>query len=914
MSKTEHRIAYKAGITRTPSDFLCEDGELAECINLTTENEELKVVPQPESMFGGAAKDPLIYVHEGSNYKNYITLNNRQLGFFDADGTTGTISSMASDKPLITHVGNILVVCDGTKMQYFLWKPDSKSYKGLGNKIPEPKIEFAMVYGNWGTANRSGYNCGYSGNIGDCLEFNAMPNSQGIYAWNYPQVPDGKQGQYNDLVIGLYSKSLKGLAENKLFAEPFVIRYALELHDGSYTYLSAPIMMFPAITCNCYADYFDSDLRMNVFGFQLAFKSVFDYSEWTDIVKGVTVFASDGVNLYDLGTDQSPRAGYTSSQDAQGNPSGVKWYDGITATATSGSDMHSHVIRRNFTEHSMKYKEGLTDATRSWAERGFVYFLPLNSRSATEILDDLKSASVFYKLFEAGTRGTDAWVSSKSYIKSHVLDNLTTQDQLDTDDYYSRCPLVPQFLMSYNSRLHLAGVSRGFYEGYESFLPFDNDNEYTYDVYVYIRTPSGTRVVKHSYPTYEKAGIYFFYPDPRAYKAVVFTGSTCISVMDLQEHPSLNGAYYFGSLPTSDDSAEPSAATGEGVPSKSDCEAAVNMTAEPLSNQIFTSEVNNPFVFTYKGNKTIGTGNIVALATLTTALSQGQFGQHPVIVFSTDGIWAMEVEKEGYLEPAQPMSREVCINANTILETDGAVFFASKKGLMIIMGNQVKCVSSQMNGKAFNTNGIPAISTGNDWNSLITSCADNNGFLQFIRSSSCFLAYDYIDNRILIINPSYTYSFLFSMIDGSVSKMVIPSGAVRTVRSYPDYLLQSSDGKVWSLYDKKDETELNTRQKAFILTRPMKMSGPVSVKSLRELVNVGYWDKKAGSKVKTQVFVSDDLVDWYHMESRFGPAAKYFRIALYIEMLPTERLSGTILFDQERRDENVRINPAPASS
>ena len=29
----EHRISYKAGITRTPSDFLCSDGELAECIN-----------------------------------------------------------------------------------------------------------------------------------------------------------------------------------------------------------------------------------------------------------------------------------------------------------------------------------------------------------------------------------------------------------------------------------------------------------------------------------------------------------------------------------------------------------------------------------------------------------------------------------------------------------------------------------------------------------------------------------------------------------------------------------------------------------------------------------------------------------------------------------------------------------------
>ena len=145
------------------------------------------------------------------------------------------------------------------------------------------------------------------------------------------------------------------------------------------------------------------------------------------------------------------------------------------------------------------------------------------------------------------------------------------------------------------------------------------------------------------------------------------------------------------------------------------------------------------------------------------------------------------------------------------------------------------------------------------------------------------------------------------MVDGSVSKMVIPSGAVRAVRSYPDYLLQSSDGKVWSLYGKKDETELSERQQAFLLTRPMKMSGPVAVKSLRELVNVGYWDKKAGSSVKTLVFVSDNLVDWYDMESRFGAGAKYFRVALYIDMLPTERLSGTIYWDQERRDENARV-------
>ncbi len=904
MGKAEHRIAYKAGITRTPSDFLCEDGELAECINLTTENEELKVVQQPEAMFGGEAKAPIIYVHEGSSYKNYITLADRQLRFFDEPGVTGTITPYGSDtKPLITHVGNILVVCDGSDMEYFLWKPDTKSYHSLGNKIPEPKMEFAMVYGNWGTANRSGYSCNYTAPIGDCLEFNACGNPQARYDWQYPEVKN--QAQYNDLVIGLYSKSLKGLAENKLFTEPFIIRYALELSDGSYTYLSAPIMMFPHITGNCCASAHDGELRMNVYGDQLAFRSTFDYSEWSDLVKGVVVFASDGINLYDLGTDQKPKPGYGSPYAADGTPTGTKWQDGIMAEGKGYNP-------RRFTEHSSKFFERVIDSDVRWAF--YVDFIPLNSRSGTEIMDDLESTSVFYKLFEAGTRGTGEWVSSKQYIKSHVLDNLTTQDQLNTDDYYSRCPLVPQFMMSYNSRLHLAGVSRGFFEGFDSFLPFDNNNEYTYDVFVYIRTPSGTRVVQHHYSTYEKVGIYFFYPDPRAYKAVAFIETDgwepdnhyCVSVMELKEHPSLNGSYYFGHLPNDGDTGEPTAISGDGIPTYAECLAAVNTTAEPLSNQIFTSEVNNPFIFTAKGNKTVGTGHIIALATLTTALSQGQFGQHPVTVFSSDGIWAMEVEKEGYLKPAQSMSREVCINANTILETDGAVFFASKKGLMIIMGNQVKCVTEQMKGRAFNTGSIPDISSGNDWSGLITSCADDAGFLQYIRNSDCFLAYDYIDSRILIINPSYTYSFLFGMMDGSVSKHVIPSGAVRAVRSYPDYLLQSSDGRVWSLYNKKDETELTTRQQAFIITRPMKTSGPVSVKSLRELVNVGYWDKQAGSKVKTQVFMSDNLVDWYTMESRFGAAAKYFRIALYIEMLPTERLSGTILFDQERRDENVR--------
>ena len=911
MSKTEHRISYKAGITRRPSDFFCEDGELAECINLTTDNEELKVVSQPELfMTVGGVAFILLYVHtvngvahfigyehNGSEYRIRwgVRGNDRALSLHS--GYMTTVST--PDTLQITSIGNFLILSDGTTMSYFLWKTDTGDYVYQSNKIPEPKMEFAMVYGNWGTANRSGLNGYCSGEVGDCLDFQTMAG--GAYVYRQPIVKD--KGKYNDLVVGLYAQSLKFIAEKKCFAKPFLVRYALELYDGSYANISDPIVMLPAVTCNCYAQYFDKEVTLNVYGYQLAFKSQFDYSEWSDIVKGVVVFVSDGINLYDLGNDQEPRPGYTNGSNSA---DGVEFSNGITATASSGMNMSTRKITSTFTEHSSKYFSGKTNADSSLANNGFVYFLPLNQRSSSDILDDLTSTSVFYKLFDSGIKGNGKWESTKGYIKSHILENITTQEQLsNVGDYFSRCPLIPEFMMSYNSRLMLAGIKRGFFEGFDTFLPYDNEKEYTYDVYVYIKTPSGIRVIKKQLSTYEKVGIYFFYPDTRAHRAVVFNGSTLVCDMELKEHPCLNGAYYFDVLPDGTEG-EPTTSAGSS-PTKSECENALNSSPEQLENQIYQSEVNNPYVFTYKGNKTIGTGKILSLATLTTALSQGQFGQHPVIVFTTEGIWAMAVDNEGYMQPAQPMSREVCINAKTVLETDGAVFFASKKGLMVVVGNQVKCMTEQMNGVTCNTDTIgDPVGADTDWRNIISKCSGSDSFLQYIRDENCFLAYDYIDSRILIINPSYQFSYLYSIADGNVSKVTMPSSIIRAVNYYPDYLLQDKDYTVYSLYSKKDETEIGERQLAFLLTRPMKLTGPLNVSSLRELINVGYWDKKAGSSVKTEVFVSDNLVDWYDMESRFGAAAKYFRIALYINIYPTERLSGTIIRDQERRSNNAR--------
>ena len=891
MSKTEHRISYKAGITRRPSDFLCEDGELAECINLTTDNEELKVVSQPELfMTVSGVAFILLYVHtvngvahfigyerNGSEYRIRwgVRGNDRALSLHS--GYMTTVSN--PDTLQITSIGNFIILSDGTTMSYFLWKSEEGDYVYQSNKIPEPKIEFAITNGTWTGTGSSEAVITATGKNDEAFAIGEPPGLSVLSA----EIKD--QDLYNDLVIGLYEKAKKNLADKRLFAEPFFVRYALELYDGSYTNISNPILMLPAITRNCHAYVYNvagksDDIVINVIGCCLAFKSSCDYTDWTDIVKSVVVFASDGISLYDTTKDQSIQ-----EPIGQGDKT---WYTGIVDRKIPASNPLHGFSKKAIAPSS-----------------DYAYFLPLTSRDTSDIIDSIKSVSNFYKLFEIGLKGTGNWESSKSYIKDHVIENLTTQEQLSAGDYFSRCPLIPEFMMSYNSRLMLAGIKRGFFEGFDTFLPYDNEKEYTYDIYVYIKTSSGIRVVKKQLSTYEKVGIYFFYPDTRAYRAVVFNGSTLVCDMELKEHPYLNGAYYFDVLPDGTEG-EPTTSAGSS-PTKSECENALNSSPEQLENQIYQSEVNNPYVFTYKGNKTIGTGKILSLATLTTALSQGQFGQHPVIVFTTEGIWAMAVDNEGYVQPAQPMSREVCINAKTVLETDGAVFFASKKGLMVVVGNQVKCMTEQMNGMTCDTDTVgDPVGTGTDWRNIISKCSGSDSFLQYIRDENCFLAYDYIDSRILIINPSYQFSYLYSIADGNVSKVTMPGSIIRAVNYYPDYLLQDKDYTVYSLYSKKDETEIGERQLAFLLTRPMKLTGPLNVSSLRELVNVGYWNKKAGSSVKTEVFVSDNLVDWYDMESRFGAAAKYFRIALYINIYPTERLSGTIIRDQERRSNNAR--------
>ena len=121
---------------------------------------------------------------------------------------------------------------------------------------------------------------------------------------------------------------------------------------------------------------------------------------------------------------------------------------------------------------------------------------------------------------------------------------------------------------------------------------------------------------------------------------------------------------------------------------------------EVRHNVLKVSSVDNPFSFPLQCTYTPSQGEIVAIASNTVALSQGQFGQHPLYVFCSDGIWVMSVDSSGataYLA-SYPLSREVCVNPHTICGIDGGVVFAAKQGVMLLSGGKMKCISTSMDG------------------------------------------------------------------------------------------------------------------------------------------------------------------------------------------------------------------------
>lgn len=905
-------LSFDKGVTNVPSDLLSDDSELLESDGFIFKDGEMKAVQKGVEITGGVPLEgKLVYVHKLADYRNLITYieNGTKLKCYidfkdnqSTDRKTQTIE-LGSKLLDIKHVGNTLVCATEEGLHYILCK--GHQYNDLGTELPIPKVEFYTdgTTDHWQEKQDDLKKDSFMCNLEEIVDLNKRyafysmsgddihklyatdsdPNKynsvDAVMYWSHA-IKQDRETDFKNAVVGHIGQMRNWVKEKNKFAYPFFVRFALKMFDGSYARISNPIICYPSISLNCKfvgmgmssLGYYKEDLGAKMYLYHIGYSGLFfkasidNKDNWGDIVKELVVFATDDVIPFELNEDWK----FKDPMDVDN----TVFYNG-------GGSYHESMV--SFRDSTFR-GDGYHPLASEW-------LMPVYKTEA-KIIEELLDKTQFYKLFSLrmdsqyldgkwhDSSYRDESVSDVNIIANGVVSNLTEQEQLKVDDYYGWTKLVSEKLFTYNNRINTIGLKRYPFNGFNFFTECKEKSKLSYEYYVHIVNQQIDTWVK-SEPNNNVDAIVFsgwlYYPDPNAQEMIIMQqGERWGLRVTLNQHKLLNGSYSFANLP----------GMGGNIKFSTMDAPTVSGGFEDLNSQIFTSVVNNPFVFEASGDNTVGTGKILGIIANTEAVSQGQFGQYPLMVFTDEGIYGLSVNSEGLYSRAYPISREVCNEDSPLVPTDRLVFFAAKKGLMAASGGSVACMSEQMRGRVprnFATFG-------------------EGKFLDFLKG--CLIAYDYRDSILRIFSKGKSYQYIYNMVDKTFSMVNSGIEAQSVVNDYPDNLIQDTNGNVYSLTAKPDINEDTENYSGSFTTRPLKLGGSMTLKSLRAVKHL--FDSDEGT-IGLEIYGSNDCKHWCKLPSVGGKPWKYFTFKYTLQNFKAaDAFAGSIVEVQSRREDKMR--------
>lgn len=549
-----------------------------------------------------------------------------------------------------------------------------------------------------------------------------------------------------------------------------------------------------------------------------------------------------------------------------------------------------------------------------------------------ELDAEIENTHLYYKVatIDPYMKSKEEWTNVP--IKEDTLKSLVNREPLNIDnDYLSHDRRILTDLFEYNSRIHCFASKREHFSGFhgqsmfqyvnsrvttstgirqyyketehnettilvkENILNLTFQNPTNYEILTTINEGHKQHVVRSSYngplPLAQFCGStdpnnidenfkkmswpsFFYYPNTNAKQMIICNEVEKDGVKEmipvykisLKPHEHLNGAFarldFRSSRPYYLGIEKPDV---------------TNSIVEDGKNKIYSSEVNNPFLFPPSYVTTVGDGEIRGIATAAQPLSQGQFGQFPLYAFTTDGIWSLQVSDTGTFSSRQPISRDVCTDKDSITQLEQSVLFATDRGIMLIEGSKTTAITDTIFSNApFDISKLPHINALYEHiGHKSDTCLPTQPFRTYMKG--CRMAYDYAHQRIYIYNPSYTYAYVFSL----KSKMwgMVHHNFAYSINSYPDTQVVTQDNQLLSLSDE----ETNSAKGIFV-TRPLKLEVANQLKTITELFQRGNFQR---GDVATILYGSRDLVHWHVVWSSrdhrisgiHGTPYKYYRIA-----------------------------------
>ena len=943
-------VKYK-GFTAAGSDYDCGDGELAAVMGLLPDNVSaggnvsLSAIQRAKTVLKLGSKDcTVLYVHRGDKYTNYIVV--------DTSGSAVPGDSILASKAnlyrkcrlywsvngkdlrelcdlkgdglyRVSAVGNTLMLLTTSGVQYMLWEQEKSTYKTLGSEIPDISLRFGLQ----GELKQS-----------DKLDVSVVNFDKGVSKSEWGgvfekrlngkstlrlKIRDSEKKEITDYVLGYVNKFIaENYEKNGKFIYPFFVRYAYRLYDGSLTKHSAPILMMPSTDCSpiCMEEgmhfYKDGDnvfystvkINYRVIGMVCDLDYVVtdnaaaigSLGNWKDIVKSVDIYVS------------SPIYTYKQSGDIE--------YLNIMPLSSSEIKSTKSVCRLKDVQAEGKYSDwNWLDAYRKafseddislHVDFGFKAFIEIPKTSFKSVIENVNTCRDFYLIKSINIEELASGARKKIDIDEYFLKALVNRQTM-ADDYDSHDRLTAKYSFVYNQRLNLAGLSKKLFGGFNPSAVNTAVNSDGIEAaeqkmskvraYVYVKqggrnivVESDTKDMFCNVPIY-----YFYYPNANAYRAIIRVqggwefGEWNASKeryfeLPLESHVGLNGAFWFGNFKRLGEMTELDTEVFDAanIPIVSSSE---NRTVG-MENKIYASKVNNPFVFPVLGITTVGVGEVYGVSTAAKALSEGQFGQFPLYAFTSDGVWALEVASNGAYSARQPITRDVCVDKDSITQIDSAVLFATARGIMMLSGSQSTCISDVLESEdAFS---LAALRFGAEIIKL-AGLSDRHfdyiPFRQYIQDSG--MVFDYAHQRIVLYNPTKAYAYVYSL----RTKMwgMMENTIVHGVNSYPQALVMCNDGSLVDLSEYEEARET----KVLFVTRPLKFGAPDVLKTVESVIQRGHFND---GSIKMVLYGSKDLDYWnvvwssenHYLRGFSGSPYKYFRIVGFGSLASSQSLSN----------------------
>lgn len=351
-------------------------------------------------------------------------------------------------------------------------------------------------------------------------------------------------------------------------------------------------------------------------------------------------------------------------------------------------------------------------------------------------------------------------------------------------------------------------------------------------------------------------------------------------------------------------------------------------------NRLQLSALRNPFVYPVANSYQVGTGAIIAAGVNTEAMSSGQYGQFPLIIFTTKGIYALEQGSGDVLFTSiSPLNADIARSDTQIVNISNGVLYVTDRGIFIVLGKEVIEISKLVEGQPdtgflvndhfnffFTDPRLGAFTTG------LNTELSTNDILQYI--TGAIIGYDKYNNEIIFSNNDYLmnyslanrYSYVYDLDTASWHKT--DDVYEMFVSNYPHlYGIKVSQAEKNGIYDLTQDGD-DSNIKVLVVTQPQNFDEPGIYKKISRMVLRAMLKITPGTYFTVAVFGSDDLRTWQLLTggqragtenpyqnmllTRGHGSFTYYRIVLIGQLHPDSTITGIDLTTVPRLNRKLR--------